>query len=55
MGEVRSELGKVAWPSRPDVINYSLVALFTAIVLTFLIAALDWILSITVLELVRQR
>lgn len=53
--EVRSELRKVAWPSRPEVINYSLVVLFTVIVLTVFIGVLDWIFSITVLELFRPR
>ncbi len=53
--EVRSELRKVAWPTRPEVINYSLVVLFTVIVLTLFIGALDWIFSITVLELFRPR
>ena len=53
--EVRSELRKVAWPTRPEVINYSLVVLFTVIVLTLFIGVLDWIFSLTVLELFRPR
>ena len=53
--EVRSELRKVAWPSRPEVINYSLVVLFTVIVLTVFIGVLDWFFSLTVLELFRPR
>ena len=55
VGEVRSELRKVAWPTRPEVINYSLVVLFTVIVLTLFIGVLDWIFSLTVLELFRPR
>ena len=53
--EVRSELRKVAWPTRPEVINYSLVVLFTVIALTLFIGVLDWIFSLTVLELFRPR
>ena len=51
--EVRSELRKVAWPTRPEVINYSLVVLFTVIVLTVFIGLLDWAFSTFVLELFR--
>jgi preprotein translocase subunit SecE len=39
--EVRSELRKVAWPSRPEVINYSIIVLITVVVLTTYIALLD--------------
>ena len=40
--EVRGELRKVAWPSRPEVVKYSTVVLITLIVLTLLIFALDY-------------
>ena len=40
--EVRSELRKVAWPTRPEVINYSIIVLVAVIVLTAYIAALDY-------------
>ena len=53
--EVRSELKKVSWPGRPEVVNYSLVVLFTVIVLTIFIGVLDLIFSSTVLELFRPR
>jgi len=39
--EVRGELRKVAWPSRPEVINYSIIVLITVVVLTTYIALLD--------------
>jgi preprotein translocase subunit SecE len=39
--DVRSELRKVAWPSRAEVVNYSTVVLFTLVVLTALIFVLD--------------
>ncbi len=40
--EVRGELRKVAWPTRAEVINYSIIVLVAIIVLTALIAALDY-------------
>ena len=49
--EVRGELRKVAWPSRAETVNYSIVVLVTVIVLTAMIYGLDWIFSTFVLEL----
>ena len=49
--EVRAELRKVAWPSRPEVINYSIVVLVTVVVLTAIIAGLDYLFSEFVLTL----
>lgn len=40
--EVRTELRKVAWPTRPEVVNYSIVVLITLVILTSFIALLDW-------------
>ena len=40
--EVRGELRKVAWPTRDEVTRYSGIVLFTLVVLTALIFALDW-------------
>ena len=40
--EVRSELRKVAWPTRSEVVNYSIIVLATIVVMTALIAALDY-------------
>lgn len=40
--EVRGELRKVAWPTRDEVINYSIVVLVTLLVLMGLIALVDW-------------
>lgn len=42
--EVRAELKKVAWPTRQEVINYSIVVLVVSIVLTLFVAGIDWIL-----------
>jgi preprotein translocase subunit SecE len=41
--EVRSELRKVAWPSRQETIRLSGVVLFALVVLTSLIFGLDWV------------
>ena len=40
--EVRSELRKVAWPTRPEVVNYSIIVLVALVVLTAYVAALDY-------------
>ena len=40
--EVRGELRKVAWPTRPEVINYSIIVLVTVVLLTAYVAALDY-------------
>ena len=41
--EVRGELRKVAWPTRDEVFRFSLVVLFTLVVLTSFIFGLDWL------------
>ena len=49
--EVRGELRKVAWPSRSETVNYSIVVLVTIVVLGAIIYGLDWVFSTFVLEL----
>ena len=49
--EVRAELRKVAWPSRSETGNYTTVVIITIIVITLVVAGLDWIFSESVLEL----
>jgi preprotein translocase subunit SecE len=49
--EVRSELRKVAWPTKAEVRKYSIVVLITVIVLTAFVSGLDWVLGSTVLKL----
>lgn len=49
--EVRAELRKVAWPTRPEVVNYSIVVLTTIALLTLLIFALDYVFAKGVLFL----
>ncbi|HEX4538921.1 MAG TPA: preprotein translocase subunit SecE [Acidimicrobiales bacterium] len=49
--EVRNELRRVAWPSRPEVINYSTVVLVTLVVLVSMIFLLNYLFSKAVLFL----
>ena len=49
--EVQAELRKVAWPSRAETIHYSVIVLITVVVLTTMIAGLDWAFSKLILEL----
>jgi preprotein translocase subunit SecE len=49
--EVRQELRKVAWPTRRETINYSLIVLSTLIFMTALIFCLDYVFSKGVLWL----
>jgi preprotein translocase subunit SecE len=49
--EVRGELRKVAWPSRAETVNYSIVVLITIILVTGMIYGLDWVFSTFILEL----
>ncbi|WP_083441131.1 preprotein translocase subunit SecE [Nitriliruptor alkaliphilus] len=41
--EVRSELRKVAWPNRKELISYTIVVLVMSLVLTLLIWGFDFI------------
>ena len=43
--EVRGELRKVAWPTREEVVKYSLVVLVTLVVLTAIIFGLDFLFA----------
>jgi preprotein translocase subunit SecE len=49
--EVRGELRKVAWPTRSEVINYSIIVLVTVVILTSIIAALDYAVGELILKL----
>jgi preprotein translocase subunit SecE len=40
--EVRAELRKVAWPTKEEVRNYSIIVLVTVILFTAFVALLDW-------------
>lgn len=41
--EVRSELRKVAWPTRDELIRYSIIVLVAIVALTIFVTALDWV------------
>jgi preprotein translocase subunit SecE len=51
VGEVRGELRKVVWPTREELINYSVVVFLTIVILTSIIAGLDYITGEGVLRL----
>jgi preprotein translocase subunit SecE len=46
--EVRGELRKVAWPTRDEVVKYSIIVLVTIVVMTTMIALLDYAFGETV-------
>ena len=48
---MRAELGKVLWPKRPDVVNYSMVVLSTLVLLALLIFGLNYLYARGVLFL----
>ena len=41
--EVRAELRKVAWPSRAEVINYSVIVFVVLVILMLMIFGLDYV------------
>jgi len=45
LGEVRTELRQVAWPTRSETINYTIVTLTTLILLIILIFILNYVFS----------
>lgn len=47
--EVRSEMRKVNWPTRAETINYSVIVFVTVVILTALIAGVDFGLSKAIL------
>jgi preprotein translocase subunit SecE len=40
--EIREEMRQVAWPTRPEVINYTLIVLFVLVFMTSLIFGLGY-------------
>jgi preprotein translocase subunit SecE len=53
ISEVNSELKRVNWPTRNEVVNYTIVVLVTLAFFTALIAGLDYIFGEGVLQLLR--
>ena len=43
--EVRSELVKVAWPGRPEVVNYTIVVFVTLVLLTAFVFGLNYLVG----------
>jgi preprotein translocase subunit SecE len=54
MKQVRQELRKVAWPTRTELVTYTIVVLVTVVVLTSLVFALDLGFSKAVLKIFGQ-
>jgi preprotein translocase subunit SecE len=52
--EVRSEMRKVAWPTRPEVVNYSVIVLLAVVLLTAYVAGLDYLFGEFILKLFSQ-
>ena len=55
VGEVRTELKRVAWPTRPEVVTFTLVTLITSLFVTAYVFGLDLGLKRGVLELLKLR
>ena len=53
VSEVRTELGRVMWPTRNEVINYTIVVLVTLAVVTGLVALLDYLFAEGLIALLR--
>jgi preprotein translocase subunit SecE len=51
--EVRAELRKVAWPTRSEVVNYTIVVLVTVVLLTGFVFALDYVFGELIFNLLR--
>lgn len=49
--EVMAELKKVAWPTRPEVVAYSMVVLVSVIVIATLIFGMDYVFTRAILDL----
>ena len=51
--EAKEELGKVSWPSRPETIRYSALVIGISLGVALFLAALDWVFSLGLQELIR--
>jgi preprotein translocase subunit SecE len=51
--EVRQELKKVAWPSREELMTYTVVVFGMTTVLTLIVFALDWAFAKLVADVLR--
>jgi preprotein translocase subunit SecE len=48
--EVRDELAKVVWPSRREVVTYTIVVILTVLVVRFFVFGLDVLFSRVIVE-----
>ncbi|MDA8040666.1 MAG: preprotein translocase subunit SecE [Actinomycetota bacterium] len=53
--EVRSELVKVAWPGRPEVVNYTIVVFVTLVLLTAIVFGINYFVGQGVFHLFPTR
>jgi len=51
LSEVRGELKKVAWPSRAEVVNSTVIVLIAIVIMTTFVFGVDWLSSKFVLWL----
>ena len=54
VGEVRSEMRRVTWPTRDELIKFTIVVIVTVLFLTGLIALLDYGFGEVILRLLKQ-
>ena len=52
--EVREEMRQVAWPTRPELINYTSITLFVLVIMTSLIFGLNFLFGKFVLFLFQK-
>lgn len=50
--EIRNEMRKVAWPTRSEVISFTMVVLATVIILAFIVGVLDVIFQYVVTKII---
>ena len=53
VSEVRSEMRRVSWPTRNEVINYTIIVVITLIIMTALIAACDYLFGELIIQLLK--
>ncbi len=53
IGQVRGEMRKVAWPSRPELLNSTIIVLVTTLMLAVFIGLCDVVISRIVNVLIR--
>lgn len=53
VSEVRAEMKRVNWPTRSEVVNYTIVVLVTILVATGLVALLDYVFAEGILQLLK--